>query len=146
RVLLVRAARAYRHKRVCRQVVPVLGRFDAAAHGWCTGAPDHTTASKCKRGARRQRSHCIRGSGFAGHSRFRAQLRTVDVAPARSVTSFLAKRVAGLVRQPASAGSRRVKAILLTALSSGAAKVVSTATALVSAPLTVHYLGPERFG
>jgi O-antigen/teichoic acid export membrane protein len=62
------------------------------------------------------------------------------------VASGIARRASDFVRQPASPGRARVKAVLLTAVSSGAAKVVTTATALVSAPLTLNYLGSERFG
>ena len=34
----------------------------------------------------------------------------------------------------------------LTALSSGGAKVISVVTMLISVPLTLHYLGSERYG
>lgn len=40
----------------------------------------------------------------------------------------------------------RHRRILLTAAASGISKVVSVATSLISIPLTLHYLGTERFG
>ena len=36
--------------------------------------------------------------------------------------------------------------VTLTALASALAKVIAVATALISVPLTLHYLGPERYG
>lgn len=42
--------------------------------------------------------------------------------------------------------NERHRLILLSAVSSALAKVVSVATALISIPLTLHYLGTERFG
>jgi len=42
--------------------------------------------------------------------------------------------------------SERHRRVALTALASVAAKVISVATALISVPLTLHYLGPERYG
>lgn len=42
--------------------------------------------------------------------------------------------------------NERYRLILLSAASSALAKVVSVATALISIPLTLHYLGMERFG
>ncbi len=40
----------------------------------------------------------------------------------------------------------RMRRIALTALAAMAAKFVSVASMLISIPLTLHYLGPERFG
>ena len=40
----------------------------------------------------------------------------------------------------------RHRAIVLTALASGMARAVSIATVLISVPLTLHYLGAERYG
>lgn len=42
--------------------------------------------------------------------------------------------------------NERHRLILLSAAASALAKVVSVATALISIPLTLHYLGTERFG
>lgn len=40
----------------------------------------------------------------------------------------------------------RHRRVALTALASALAKIISVGTALISVPLTLHYLGPERYG
>lgn len=42
--------------------------------------------------------------------------------------------------------SERHRLLVLSAIASAMAKVISVATALISVPLTLHYLGPERYG
>ena len=40
----------------------------------------------------------------------------------------------------------RHRRIVLSAIASAMAKIISITTALISVPLTLHYLGPERYG
>lgn len=67
--------------------------------------------------------------------------------------SALPRRFLGLLRlQPfdcstaAGRGRERYRRVVLTALSSAGAKIISLVTMLISVPLTLHYLGPERYG
>ena len=50
------------------------------------------------------------------------------------------------VSSEAGRANERHRRVLLTAAAAAAAKVVSVGTALVSVPLTLHYLGTERYG
>ena len=47
---------------------------------------------------------------------------------------------------PEGRASERHRRVALSALASALAKLISVATALISVPLTLHYLGPERYG
>ena len=47
---------------------------------------------------------------------------------------------------PEGRARERHRRVLLSALASGLAKIISVATALISVPLTLHYLGAERYG
>ena len=47
---------------------------------------------------------------------------------------------------PDSRGRDRHRRIALTAIANGTARLISIATLFVSIPLTLHYLGPERYG
>ena len=47
---------------------------------------------------------------------------------------------------PEGRSKERYRRVALTALSSGGAKVISVITMLISVPLTLHYLGSERYG
>jgi O-antigen/teichoic acid export membrane protein len=47
---------------------------------------------------------------------------------------------------PEGRSKERYRRVALTALSSGGAKVISVITMLISVPLTLHYLGAERYG
>ena len=71
---------------------------------------------------------------------------------ARSATGVL-RQGAAIVRfkafdtsTPEGRGKERYRRVALTALSSGGAKVISILTMLISVPLTLHYLGTERYG
>lgn len=47
---------------------------------------------------------------------------------------------------PEGRANERHRRVVLSALASAFAKIISVATALISVPLTLHYLGPERYG
>lgn len=62
-------------------------------------------------------------------------------------------RLAGLLRRPTAQActelgraQRRHQRMAFSAAASAAARVISVSTALISVPLTLHYLGPERYG
>lgn len=50
------------------------------------------------------------------------------------------------VETPEGRASERHRRIVLSALASALAKIISVATMLISVPLTLNYLGPERYG
>lgn len=47
---------------------------------------------------------------------------------------------------PEGRASERHRRVVLSALAAALAKIISVATVLISVPLTLHYLGPERYG
>ena len=47
---------------------------------------------------------------------------------------------------PEGRAAERHRRVVLSALASALAKMISVATMLISVPLTLHYLGPERYG
>ena len=49
-------------------------------------------------------------------------------------------------KAPQDRARERHRLIALSAVTSGVAKVITIATTLISVPLTLHYLGPERYG
>jgi O-antigen/teichoic acid export membrane protein len=64
-----------------------------------------------------------------------------------------ARRMLALVRfrpfdisTAAGRSEERLRLIALSALASGSGKIISMVTALISVPLTLHYLGAERYG
>lgn len=80
-----------------------------------------------------------RGRAASVRTPFAGRLRARGVDPSRLFGSF----------DPATAEGRakeRQRRIALTALVSGLAKIVSVSTALISVPLTLRYLGAERYG
>lgn len=62
------------------------------------------------------------------------------------MASFYPLRASLDYSSDAGRASARHRAITLTVLASAFARCVSIATTLISLPLTLHYLGPERFG
>jgi O-antigen/teichoic acid export membrane protein len=63
-------------------------------------------------------------------------------------TLFMAVRGGAAVQgdSPEGRAKERHRNIALSAAAAAAAKIISAGTALVSLPLTLHYLGPERYG
>lgn len=47
---------------------------------------------------------------------------------------------------PEGRANERHRRVVLSAVASALAKIISVSTALISIPLTLHYLGPERYG
>src|ERR1700720_3547426 len=47
---------------------------------------------------------------------------------------------------PQGRSNERHRLIIMTSLTSAIAKLITIGTALISVPLTLHYLGPERYG
>lgn len=70
---------------------------------------------------------------------FAGQLRARGVDPARLFRAFDLTTADGRAKE-------RQRRVALTALASALAKVISVSTALVSVPLTLRYLGAERYG
>jgi O-antigen/teichoic acid export membrane protein len=76
--------------------------------------------------------------------------------PVSGVVSRLAaawSRLRGVIRlspydtnTEAGRAQERHRRVALSALASALAKIISVSTALISVPLTLHYLGPERYG
>jgi len=71
---------------------------------------------------------------------------------ARALSLMRPSIIASLLRKetdlstPAARGRDRQRRIALSAAASMAAKLVTIAASLISIPLTLHYLGPERYG
>jgi O-antigen/teichoic acid export membrane protein len=77
----------------------------------------------------------------------------VNLATRLETAAIGAQRVAGLLRfrafdtsTPEGRSAERHRRVVLSATASATAKIVSVATALISVPLTLHYLGTERYG
>jgi O-antigen/teichoic acid export membrane protein len=77
----------------------------------------------------------------------------VNLATRFETATVSAQRIVGLLRlrpfdtsTPEGRSSERHRRVALSATASATAKIVSVATGLISVPLTLHYLGSERYG
>lgn len=97
----------------------------------------------------RQPSSSTGSSAFAASSlpddRFGLTLHRRFFSYCRETTVQLGDQPPGLDDPEARARERR-RRVILSAIASAIAKVLSVATVLISVPLTLHYLGSERYG
>jgi O-antigen/teichoic acid export membrane protein len=77
----------------------------------------------------------------------------VSLVTQLETAALSARRMARLLRfyprdasTPEGRGRERHRRVVLSAAAAATAKLVSIFTALISVPLTLHYLGPERYG